>query len=43
MTQPENPGESENFGGEVTGKRPSPLPLMTVYYKLCLMKTVYLG
>jgi hypothetical protein len=31
MTQPDNPGESADFGGEVTGKRPSPLPLMSNY------------
>jgi len=43
MIQPDNPGESANFGGEVTGKRPSPLPLMTVYDKVSVMKTVYLG
>jgi hypothetical protein len=43
MIQPENPGESANFGGEVTGKRPSPLPLMTVYDILSIMNSVYLG
>ena len=31
MIIPEKPGVSADFSGEVTVKRPSPLPLMPVY------------
>jgi hypothetical protein len=31
MKYPDKPGESEDYGGEVTVKRTSPLPLMPAY------------
>ena len=42
MIRVDKSGVSADFGGEVTGKRPSPLPLMTENDSLSKLKIDYL-
>jgi hypothetical protein len=42
MSQAGIPGISADFGGEVTGKRPSPLPLIHDNDRYCELTIVYI-